>query len=113
MTYKSIVVTRRGGVAGIQVMDNDLRPPLAGEARIRVLATPVCQDDIAIRVGNRPFLRKPPYIPGYSFIGIVDAVGEDGTCTPFFGHFSATGTVTPRPGQLRHDEHLWCLVTKG
>jgi NADPH:quinone reductase-like Zn-dependent oxidoreductase len=77
MTYKSIVVTRRGGVAGIQVMDNDLRPPLEGEARIRVLATPVCQDDIAIRVGNRPFLRRPPYVPGYSFIGIVDSVGED------------------------------------
>jgi NADPH:quinone reductase-like Zn-dependent oxidoreductase len=77
MTYKSIVVTRRGVVAGIQVTDNDLRPPLEGEARIRVLATPVCQDDIAIRVGNRPFLRKPPYVPGYSFIGIVDAVGED------------------------------------
>jgi NADPH:quinone reductase-like Zn-dependent oxidoreductase len=77
MTYKSIVVTRRGGVAGIQLKDNDLGPPLEGEARIRVLATPVCQDDIAIRVGNRPFLRKPPYVPGYSFIGIVDAVGEN------------------------------------
>ncbi|MFN2167484.1 MAG: alcohol dehydrogenase catalytic domain-containing protein, partial [Anaerolineae bacterium] len=53
-------------------MDNDLRPPSAGEARIRVLATPVCQDDVAARVGNRPFLPKVPFVPGYAMIGVVD-----------------------------------------
>ena len=42
-----------------------------------MLATAVCQDDVAIRRGNRPFLKKPPFVPGYSFIGIVEAVGED------------------------------------
>ncbi|MCB8987850.1 MAG: zinc-binding dehydrogenase [Ardenticatenaceae bacterium] len=76
MKYKSIVVTRRGGLEGVQIRENDLRPPAAGEARIRVLAAPVCQDDIAIRRGNRPFLRKPPFVPGYACIGVVDAVGE-------------------------------------
>lgn len=79
MKYRSIVVTRRGGLEAIQIRENDRRPPLAGEARIRVLATPVCQDDIAIRVGNRPFLRKPPFVPGYACIGVVDAVGENVT----------------------------------
>ena len=76
MKYKSIVVTQRGGLEAVQVMENDLRPPSAGEARIRVLAAPVCQDDIAIRMGNRPFLKKPPFVPGYACIGVVDAVGE-------------------------------------
>lgn len=33
------------------------------------------QDDIAIRVGNRPFLKKPPFTPGYAFIGQVEALG--------------------------------------
>jgi NADPH:quinone reductase-like Zn-dependent oxidoreductase len=75
MKYKSVVVTQRGGLEALQIMDNDLRPPVEGEARIRVLATAVCQDDIAIRAGNRPFLKKPPFVPGYSFIGIVDAIG--------------------------------------
>jgi NADPH:quinone reductase-like Zn-dependent oxidoreductase len=75
MTYKSVVVTQRGGPEVIQIVENDLRPPIEGEARIRILATAVCQDDIAIRTGNRPFLKKPPFVPGYSFIGIVDAVG--------------------------------------
>jgi NADPH:quinone reductase-like Zn-dependent oxidoreductase len=76
MKYQSIVVTRRGGLDAIQIAQNDLRPPAEGEARIRVLAAPVCQDDVAIRNGNRPFLKKTPYVPGYAFIGQVDAVGE-------------------------------------
>ncbi len=77
MKYKKVTVTGRGGLEAVQITEGDLRGPGAGEARIRILATPVCQDDLAIRVGNRPFLRKPPYVPGYSFIGVVDAVGND------------------------------------
>lgn len=77
MNYKSIVVTQRGGLEAVQIMENELRPPAAEEARIRVLATPVCQDDIAIRKGNRPFLAKIPFTPGYACIGTVEAVGEN------------------------------------
>ena len=77
MNYKSIVVTQRGGPEVLQIVENELRPPSAGEARVRILATAVCQDDVAVRVGNRPFLKKPPFVPGYSFIGVVDAVGEE------------------------------------
>jgi NADPH:quinone reductase-like Zn-dependent oxidoreductase len=76
MTYKSVLVTRRGGLEALQIVENNLRTPMAGEARVRILATAVCQDDVAIRNGNRPFLKKPPFVPGYSFIGIVDAIGE-------------------------------------
>jgi NADPH:quinone reductase-like Zn-dependent oxidoreductase len=76
MKYKSVVVTKRGGPEGLRVMQNDLRPPSAGEVRIKVLVTPVCQDDVAARVGNRPFLPKLPFVPGYAMIGTVDAIGE-------------------------------------
>jgi NADPH:quinone reductase-like Zn-dependent oxidoreductase len=76
MKYKSVVVTRRGGPEAIQVVEKELRPPSEGEARVRVLATPLCQDDIAIRLGNRPFLKEPPFTPGYAFVGVVEAVGE-------------------------------------
>jgi NADPH:quinone reductase-like Zn-dependent oxidoreductase len=76
MSYKSVIVTKRGGPEALQVVENDLRPPSAGEARVRILATPVCQDDVAARVGNRPFLPKIPFVPGYAMIGVVDAVGE-------------------------------------
>jgi NADPH:quinone reductase-like Zn-dependent oxidoreductase len=76
MRYRSVVVTKRGGPEVLQVVENDLREPTAGEARIRILATPVCQDDIAVRLGNRPFLPKTPFVPGYSVLGVVDSVGE-------------------------------------
>jgi NADPH:quinone reductase-like Zn-dependent oxidoreductase len=76
MKYKSIVVTKRGGPEVLEIMENDLRPPSDGEARIRILATAVCQDDIATRIGNRPFLPKIPFVPGYTMLGVVDAVGE-------------------------------------
>jgi NADPH:quinone reductase-like Zn-dependent oxidoreductase len=76
MKYKSVIVTQRGGPEVLQIVENELRMPLPGEARIRILATAVCQDDVAIRLGKRPFLKKPPFVPGYSFIGTVDALGE-------------------------------------
>jgi NADPH:quinone reductase-like Zn-dependent oxidoreductase len=74
--YKSVIVTKRGGPEVLKIIENDLRTPRAGEARIKILATPVCQDDIATRVGNRPFLPKIPFVPGYSILGVVDAIGE-------------------------------------
>ena len=75
-TYKSLVVARRGGSDNLRVIENELRVPAAGEVRIRILAVGVCQDDIAARVGNRPFLPKIPFTPGYDIVGDVDAIGS-------------------------------------
>lgn len=55
MRYKSVVVTRRGGLEVLQTMENELRAPSPGEARIKIQVTPVCQDDVALSIGNRPF----------------------------------------------------------
>jgi NADPH:quinone reductase-like Zn-dependent oxidoreductase len=76
MNYKSVMITRRGGPEVLQIVENDLRLPAAGEARIKVLAVGVCQDDVAARVGNRPFLTKPPFVPGYTMLGDVEAAGD-------------------------------------
>jgi NADPH:quinone reductase-like Zn-dependent oxidoreductase len=75
-TFKSVVATKRGGPEVLKVVENELRAPLAGEARVKTLAVGVCQDDIAARIGNRPFLPKMPFVPGYDIVGVVDAVGE-------------------------------------
>jgi len=75
MTYKSIIVTKRGGPEVLQVVENKLRQPSEGEARIKVLAAPVCSPDITARYGHTPFALKPPFTPGYAVIGDVDAVG--------------------------------------
>lgn len=76
MKYKRVVVTQRGGPERLQIEEVEQRRPLPGEAQIRVLAAPVCQDDVAVRVGNRPFLKNPPFTPGYTCVGTVEAVGE-------------------------------------
>lgn len=75
MHYKSVVVTERGGPDVLKTTDNELRPPAPGEARIKIMVTPVCRDDVAVRRGTRPFLAKTPYVPGYSIVGEVDVVG--------------------------------------
>jgi NADPH:quinone reductase-like Zn-dependent oxidoreductase len=76
MKYKSVIVTKRGGPEVLQVIENDLRPPLARETRIRILATPVCGPDITSRYGRTPFAPKVPFVPGYAIIGVVDAMGR-------------------------------------
>ena len=75
MRYKSIVVPKRGGPEVLQVVEKELRPPSAGEARIKILATPVCLPDVQARYGQTPIAPKVPFVPGYALIGIVDAAG--------------------------------------
>jgi len=79
MRYKSIIVTRKGPPDVLQVIENDLRPPSASEARIKILATLVCGPDVTSRYGRTPFAPKVPFVPGYAIIGVVDAIGPDVT----------------------------------
>ncbi len=80
MKYKSVIVTKRGGPEALQVVENDLRPPSAGEVRVKTLAAPVSGPDISSRYGQTPFAPKIPFVPGYAIIGCVDAIGEGVTC---------------------------------
>ncbi len=89
MSYKSVLITQRGGPEVIQIVEKELRPPAEGEARVRVLVTPLCQDDVAVRVGNRPFLAKLPFTPGYTFIGKVEAIGSGVTGVKVGDHVAA------------------------
>lgn len=79
--YKSVIATRTGGPEVLQVIENDLHPPSAGEVRIKILAVAVCRPDITVRRGEAlysgtPLGKKPPFVPGYAVIGDVTAVGE-------------------------------------
>jgi NADPH:quinone reductase len=76
MKYKSVIVTKRGGPEVLKVVESDLRVPSAREARIKVLAVPVCLPDVEARYGRSPFTLKIPFVPGYAIIGVVDAIGE-------------------------------------
>ncbi len=76
MKYKRFVVTRRGGPEMMQIVEDELRPPAAGEVRLRVLAAAVSLPDVEARYGHSPFPPKVPFTPGYAVVGEVDAVGE-------------------------------------
>jgi NADPH:quinone reductase-like Zn-dependent oxidoreductase len=81
MKYKSVIVTRTGGPEVLQVIENNLRQPSKGEARIKILAASLCRPDITARRGEAlysgtPLGQKVPFVPGYAIIGCVDAVGE-------------------------------------
>jgi len=76
MQYKSVIVTRKGAPEVLEIVENDLREPLAGEARIKILATCVGRTDIGYRKGELSFAPKIPFVPGYEILGVVDAVGE-------------------------------------
>lgn len=76
MKYRSLIVRRRGGPEMLETVENDLRPPHKGDARIRVLAASVTLPDVEARYGRSPFPPKLPFTPGYAVVGEVDAVGE-------------------------------------
>jgi NADPH:quinone reductase-like Zn-dependent oxidoreductase len=98
MNYRSVVATRLGGPEVLQIALNELRPPTAGEMRIKVLASAVSRPDITVRNGQAlyagtPVGKKPPFVPGYAVIGVVDAVGEGVAATAIGDRVSVlTGT---------------------
>ena len=98
MRYKSVIVSRFGGPEVLQVVENELRPPAPGEVRIRVQASSVCQPDTTVRAGTSlyrgtPLGPKPPFVPGYSVVGEVDALG-DGVSEVSIGERVGALTVT-------------------
>lgn len=93
MKYRSIVATRRGGPEVLQIVENDLREPAAGEVRVKVLATQVSGPDVQARYGYSPSAPRTPFVPGYCVIGTVDAAGE-GVSAGAIGDRIAALTIT-------------------
>ena len=78
MTYTQVVLTEFGGPGVLDLVTrNDLPEPGPGEARVRVLVTSAAFTDVMIRKGMYPDVaEKPPFVPGYDLVGVVDALGE-------------------------------------
>jgi NADPH2:quinone reductase len=88
MSYRRAVVTRRGGPEVLRIVEEAVREPGPGEARIRTLAAGVSFADIFMREGFHPesIFRRHPFTPGWDIVGRVDAIG--------------TGVSTVRPGEI-------------
>jgi NADPH2:quinone reductase len=74
---RRIIVTEHGGPEGLQVIQENLPEPQAGEVRIKVLAAGVSAYDAMLRrSGALPGSPKVPYTPGEDVVGLVDKLGE-------------------------------------
>ena len=72
---RRIVVRRYGGPDLMTVIEEPLPDPGPGDVRVRILVAGVGYPDVLIREGTYPGGPKPPFTPGYEFIGIVDKLG--------------------------------------
>src|SRR6056297_1842826 len=81
MNFKKVIMDRFGGSEVLRLVEEENFPePRPGEVRVKVLKASANFTDIMIREGKYPDVKeKPPFVPGYDMIGIVDAVGRDVT----------------------------------
>jgi NADPH:quinone reductase-like Zn-dependent oxidoreductase len=77
--YTLVILKAFGGPENLEIETVDNLPePQAGEFRLRILVTSAAFTDAMIRTGMYPDVKdRPPIVPGYDLIGIVDALGAD------------------------------------
>jgi NADPH2:quinone reductase len=72
-----VVVTRHGGPDVLQIVEEDLPEPQAGEVRVKVLAAGVSAYDLMLRrSGSLPGTPPVPFTQGEDIVGLVDMLGE-------------------------------------
>jgi NADPH:quinone reductase-like Zn-dependent oxidoreductase len=77
MKHQSVVVSQHGGPEVLQVVEEDLPEPQAGEARVKVLAAGVSAYDLMFRrSGTLPGTPDVPFTLGVDVVGVVDKLDE-------------------------------------
>lgn len=72
---KRIIAESTGGPEVLQFVEEQLPEPDYGEVRVKVLAAGVAFGDLLWMSGVVPGSPKPPFSPGYDFVGVVDKLG--------------------------------------
>jgi len=75
MKHRRIVVSRHGGPAVLELIEDELPEPGAGEVRVKVQTAGVAWGDILLR-SVRGLGVRLPYTPGYDIVGSVDKLGD-------------------------------------
>jgi len=77
MIYKRVVLKAFGGPEQLQLEQmSGLPVPGPGQVRVKVLSAGTGFTDTVIRQGQYPGVKtKPPFVPGYDWYGLVDALG--------------------------------------
>lgn len=114
MKNQRIVVAQYGGPETLQVVEESVPEPKAGEVRLKVLAAGVAMPDVMAREGIHPETPRVPYTPGWDLVGTVDSLGrgvsgfQPGQCVaamPIHGAYASyvclrQGELVPMPQGL-------------
>lgn len=73
---KSIIAQRYGGPEVLAVVEDEIPEPAQRQARVKVLAAGAAFGDLLWMSGVVPGGPRPPYTPGYDFVGVVDKLGD-------------------------------------
>jgi len=73
-TYRAMMLTKKGWLEALQVVELPIQPPGPGQLRVRVLAAGVGSTDLMMFAGNYMFAPKIPFVPGYEVAGVVEAI---------------------------------------
>jgi NADPH:quinone reductase len=76
LTYRAVMLTKKGGPEALEVVELPVEPPGPGEVMVRVQAAGVGSTDLMMLGGNYSFAPKIPFVPGYEVAGVVEAVGS-------------------------------------
>lgn len=71
-----IVVSERGGPEVLELIEERIPVPKAGQVRVKVAAAGVSGFDLLVRSISFPGNPKPPFTPGEDVAGVVDALGD-------------------------------------
>jgi NADPH:quinone reductase-like Zn-dependent oxidoreductase len=78
LKHRRVVVTRHGGPDVLQMMEENIPEPQAGEVRVRVQAAGVSAYDLMFRSsGMLPGTPRVPFTLGTDVVGVVDKLGEE------------------------------------
>jgi NADPH:quinone reductase-like Zn-dependent oxidoreductase len=72
---RQIIAERTGGTEVLHLLEGETPEPGPGEVRVKVLVAGVAFGDLLWMSGVVPGSPKPPYSPGYDFVGVVDKLG--------------------------------------
>jgi NADPH2:quinone reductase len=75
MKHERIVVRNYGGADELQLVEEEVPEPQAGEVRVKVHAAGVAMPDVMAREGIHPETPRVPYTPGWDLVGSVDRLG--------------------------------------
>ena len=73
---RGVVATARGGAEVVAVQPVRIDEPAVDEVRVKVEAAGISHADLLMMQGVHPERRRPPFVPGWDVVGVVDRVGS-------------------------------------